>query len=731
MTYMSGRGHQRGRNSSLSLERKPFLSAAVEKISRDEGEREREEEVGWKTRSLHTLAQNKDDMAGGAHYLELSRLPVSFEPLEEVESAFFDQSNFQMFCVQHGFTDVRVKGLREEDSFKITIPARGPVSTIKFSPGSPRVLSVQRRKTSVEFVNIFSDQSTERSLPLRNSGNSEILGFYWVFKNEYVVLVSTAGVELYQCNPYRMAFKLVKSFNLNISWAIFSHKQLVLVVCSRGQASLHPFVFKEGTSSVVSRLPRFEVDLPTSREVRPVLMEREVMIASLYGTLYVAVMRGSAQAGQGAEVLLYQLLSEAPARLAHVLSIDMSGRFTLSMVDNLVVVHHQGMKTSLLFDIAYEGELPPATNAASYRRHSPILAPLSIAPTQLEVRRRRSRGGSPAERTLTSASLTPRELADPDQTLTSASLTPKELVVPELYSPKWVFFPPNIIVEAQHGVIWELKLNLSAVSNMMSDKCVLLQFLLMRRGGKEVILQVFSDSLEPGRQSSLGVLGGMFDQISHAYKTTTTPSSETSVKKYEVCVLQKDIYTQVFVPFVDRKDMQYKFLVAVVVEYIRSLNKLAITVEHFLLELIMNLLIENKCYYQLHQFLQYHVISDSKPLAFLLLSRELVYPPATQLAMDMFKRLSTADSEIIDILLTRGQILTALRFIKSTDKVDSVSARQFLEAAANEDDKSLFYTVYTFFVARNMRLRRRPDFPPDEHCLPHEALFKKWFGDKT
>ena len=646
-------------------------------------------------------------MAGGAHYLELSQLPVSFDPLDEVESAFFDQSNFQMFCVQHGFTDVKVKGLREEDSFKITIPARGPVSTIKFSPGLPRILSVQRRKTSVEFVNIFADNSTERSLPLKNN-NAEILGFYWVFKNEFVVVVTSSGVELYQCNPYRMTFKLMKTFNINISWAIFSHEHLILIVCTRGHASLHPFIFKDGTASLISRLPKFDVEIVSSRESRPILMEREVMVVSLYRTIYVAVMRNSPQANQGAEVLLYTLHAEAPARLAHVLNIDMTGRFTLSVVDNLVVVHHQGWKTSLLFDISYEGE-----QVGSFKRHQPMLAPLSIAPTRVELRKRRSTGGTNIDQSVT----------------TSMASTTRELV-PELYSPKWVFFPPNIIVDAQHGVIWKLELNLQAVSNMMTDKCILLQFLLMRQGGKEVILQVFRESLEPGRQASLSIIGGMFDQISHAYKLMTTGSPDMD-KKYEVSVSQKDVYTQVFVPFVDHKEMPYKFLVAVVVEYIRSLNKLAIVVEHFLFEMVMNILIENKCFYQLHQFLQYHVISDSKPLAFLLLSRELVYPPATQLAMDMFKRLSTADNEIIDILLTRGQILTALRFIKSTNNVDSVSARQFLEAAANEDDKTLFYTVYTFFVGRNMRLRKKPEFPPDEQCQPHEALFKKWFKDGT
>ena len=109
-------------------------------------------------------------MAGNTHYLWLEQVPVTFDPLDQLESAFFDPNNFQMFCVQHGYTDVRVKGLTEEDSFKITLPARGPVSTIKFSAGHPKILSVQRRKASVEFVNIFAENSTEKSLPIKSNG---------------------------------------------------------------------------------------------------------------------------------------------------------------------------------------------------------------------------------------------------------------------------------------------------------------------------------------------------------------------------------------------------------------------------------------------------------------------------------------------------------------------------------------------------------------------------------
>lgn len=36
--------------------------------------------------------------------------------------------------------------------------------------------------------------------------------------------------------------------------------------------------------------------------------------------------------------------------------------------------------------------------------------------------------------------------------------------------------------------------------------------------------------------------------------------------------------------------------------------------QHYLYEMIINILVRNNCFYQLHQFLQYHVLQDSKPL---------------------------------------------------------------------------------------------------------------------
>ena len=671
-------------------------------------------------------------MAGGSgHYLELSQVPIRFDPLDQVQSAFFDQTNFQMFCIKHGFADVRVKGLAEEDNFKITIPALGPVSTIKFSPGTPRILAIQRRKCSVEFVSIFSDDRKEQSLPLK-PGNADIIGFYWVFKNEYLVLITSNGVELYQCNPYRMQFKLVKNYNIPISWAIFSPEELVLVVCVKGSSVIYPFWFRQGVNTPVIKLPKFEVDISNGQDPKglPLVQEREVVIMNLYGVQYVAVIRnigtgmdaslsrsvviggGDSTAGRSgsgpdvnsmragrAEVILYQLSVDVAAKVTHVLDIDFNARFTLSVVDNLVVVHHQHWKTSMLFDIAFGGE-----QVGSIKRHKAIIAPLSIAPIKLIPPK-----NSPRD--------SPRSVDK--VSLESLSDTTTE-IFPELYSTKWIFFQPNVVIDVQYGVIWRLRLNLVTISSMMNDKSEMVQLLLHREGGKDVILSVFQDCLEPGRQINLSVLGVMFDLINQAHKADAD-------MKYKVDITQRDVYTRLFIPFEDRKDMPYRFLVAVVIEYIRSLNKAQIPIEHFIFELLMNVLVENKCFYQLHQFLQYHIISDSKHLATILLSKELIYSPATQLAMDMFKRLAIADGELIDILLSRGQILTALRYIKATERIDTVSAKQFLEAAANEDDAMLFYTVYKFFEERNVRLRKKPEFLPEEQCQTYEEMFRKLF----
>ncbi|GFO37115.1 hypothetical protein PoB_006362000 [Plakobranchus ocellatus] len=303
----------------------------------------------------------------------------------------------------------------------------------------------------------------------------------------------------------------------------------------------------------------------------------------------------------------------------------------------------------------------------------------------------------------------------------------------ELYSANWIVFQPDIVIDAKLGCLWTLKLNLGPLVTMIPDKDRLIQFLLYRKDSKPVILSVCAQMLVPGHQASLQSLAKVYDLLNHTYKQyqelDTIDASPISSRK--VIVEQSDMFTHVFSVFEEYKDIKYKFMVAVLIEYIRSLNQFNISVQHYLYELIINILVHNNCFYQLHQFLQYHVLSDSKPLACLMLSLESVYPPAHQLALDMLKRIQTANEEIIEVLLSKHQLLPALRFIRSVGIVDTVSSRKFLEAALSTKDNMLFYTVFKFFEQRNQKLRGSPRFQSGEHCEQYVKLFENLFGQEA
>lgn len=112
----------------------------------------------------------------------------------------------------------------------------------------------------------------------------------------------------------------------------------------------------------------------------------------------------------------------------------------------------------------------------------------------------------------------------------------------------------------------------------------------------------------------------------------------------------------------------------------------------------------------MHQFLQYHVFSDSKHLACLLLSIHKQYQYSIQLGLDMLKRLQTADEEIVEVLLSQFQVIRALEYIEKNLDINSISARKFLEVAYNTKDPKTFHQVYKFLQLRNLNLRGSAEF---------------------
>lgn len=644
----------------------------------------------------------------GEHYLELCENPVQFENASSVNNVFFDEANKQVFAVRSGgATGVVVKGPDDKSSVAFRMDDKGEVKCIKFSIGN-KILAVQRTPKSVDFINFMPDYPHLEFSQECKTKNATVLGFCWINWNE-IVFITDQGIEYYQVLPEKRSVKLLKSQSINVNWYQYCPETAVLLLSTTVQGNvLQPFAFKNGAMSKMSKI---EIELPVvPKPAKLSLSERDVAVATIYGQLYVMYLKHHSRAANSAEVVLYHLPREGSCKKSHVLKLNTTGKFALNVVDNLVVVHHQSSQTSILFDINLR-DPDLAVNV-----HQPVLPARSIHPYR--------------------------------NPLSGPAAVPTQPPVPcELYSSSWSVFQPDIIISASEGYLWYLQVKLPPAVNLLQDKGKLMEFLLRRRDCKMVILSVCSQMLEAEGKGSLPVVAIVFDKLNQVYKDyleaehaysvvmESGPSRGSAAQKRPVrtqaVIDQSDMYTHVLSSFTERKGVSHKFVIAVLMEYIRSLNQHQINVQHYLYELVIKTLVQHNLFYMLHQFLQYHVLSDSKPLACLLLSLESTYPPAHQLALDMLKRLSTANDEIVEVLLSKQQVLGALRFIRSVGSHDNASARKFLDAARLTEDPLLFYTVFRSFQQRNQRLRASPAFNPGEHCEDHVTHFKELFGEQA
>ncbi|KAA0704735.1 hypothetical protein E1301_Tti000950 [Triplophysa tibetana] len=629
------------------------------------------------------------------YYLELSENPVQFENASSVNNVFFDEANKQVFAVRSGgATGVVVKGPDDKSSVAFRMEDKGEVKCIKFSLGN-KILAVQRTLKSVDFKNFIPDYPHLEFSHECKTKNASILGFCWTNWNE-VVFITDQGIEFYQVLPDKRTLKLLKSQNINVNWYVYCPETAVLLLSTTVQGNvLQPFAFKTAT---MSKMTKFEIELPVvPKPAKLSLSERDIAVATIYDQLYVMYLKHHSRTtnSPGAEVTLYHLPREGTCKKTHVLKLNTTGKFALNVVDNLVVVHHQSSQTSLIFDIKLRESEGPVS------AHQPVLPARSINPCK----------------------------------------------IPLTDSSSWSVFQPDIIISASEGYLWYLQVKLQPTLNLLQDKGKLMDFLLRRRDCKMVILSVCSQMLVGANKGNLSVVATVFDKLNQVYKeyldaeqayTTAMESgpsrSSMSYKRpvrTQAVIDQSDMYTHVLSEFTERKGVNHKFIIAVLMEYIRSLNQFQISVQHYLYELVIKTLVQHNLFYMLHQFLQYHVLSDSKPLACLLLSLESTYPASHQLSLDMLKRLSTANDEIVEVLLSKQQVLGALRFIRSVGGHDNISARKFLDASRQTSDTMLFYTIFRFFEQRNMRLRGNPVFNQGEHCEEHVAYFKQVFGESA
>lgn len=584
-------------------------------------------------------------------YLELSSNPIRFEAVGQLTNVFFDDSNRQVFTVRSGgVMGVVVKGPDENSSLNFRMEDHGAVISIKFSLDQ-KVLAVQRTYTSVEFMN-FSGTAIEQEYSQSCKKNSMILGFVWSHHNE-VALVTDHGIELYLVIPEKRTLKALKYVSLTVQWFVWCSCNKLALLASGHGSQLQPVQFKPGSAS---KLPKVET------EQGRMMLERDVTLATLYNIPAILILRH--QSGpHTAEVIVHTLSGpgQAPVK-SHVLRLGLSGRFAINVVDDLILVHHQASKTSMVFDIALPGE-----SDGSVTYHSPVVPARSMRSFNLHL----PGLGEPLSHTC------------------------------ELYSPNWVVFQPNIVIDAKLGCLWYIALCLTTLCKQIKDLSTCVQLVLKRTGGKEVLLKLLHNAINRP-QPPLASIQESFNHINTVYRQwaeaelqsqTALPAgshmSHKPVSAPRVLIDQNDIYHQVLQGLSD--DANPSCIEWVLLAYIKSLTEHGILAQHHLNEMLITTLVRRGKYTSLHQLLQYGVVTDSKPLACLLLSLGNLHPAASQLALDMLARMH-ATEEQQEVLLSQGEVLSAIR-ISSTD----ISARKFLHAAQNTNDPSLFHSTLFYF----------------------------------
>ncbi|XP_046830140.1 regulator of MON1-CCZ1 complex isoform X2 [Vespa velutina] len=641
----------------------------------------------------------KEKEGNDDYYLELSSDPIKFESVSCLTNVFFDDYKQQVFAVRSGgVTGVLVKGPNQNIIFRME--DKGPVISIKFSPDM-NILAIQRTNTSVEFMN-FSSSHEPDGIEYSQSckgRTATILGFVWTHGNE-ILFVTDQGVELFQVNPEKRITKTLKSSNLMINWFVFCPKSYLVLLSTGTVGNLMQALHV--TPGNIQKFTKFEMEPSTTKPGKLAVSERDVALAVLYGTPCIIVLRHQPGANRSvgtAFVYVYTIHKMLTIKKSHILKLDASGRFAINVVDNLIIVHHQASKTSMIFDI-----MLPGVSDGTVIHHTSVASAKSIKPYNLVV---------------------------PGATLSDELLQPCQLL-----------FQPNIVIDVKLGCLWYIELRLEVLIKLIKDKVLLVEFLMQRSNAKQILIQVLQQFMTE-LPISLMDIPAIFDKINPVYRNylekeiqnqigtplqnnTKNGSTTTENYKYKLKIEQSDMYS-IILPKFPENTIEPKMIVWVLLEYIRSLTEHGIPVEHYLHELVITTLVHRKAYYQLHQLLQYHVVADSKHLACLLLSLENLYPAAHQLALDMLKRLGNAHEEIIEVLLSKGHILAALRYVRSVGMIDQVSARKFLEAAKVSNDATLFHSVFKFFEQRNLRLRNTTAFTRGEHCQPYVQHFKYLF----
>lgn len=463
----------------------------------------------------------------------------------------------------------------------------------------------------------------------------------------------------------------------------------------------------------------------------------EIVLGTMYDHLYLVHNCAMKQ-----EVIMYKLKSDGffKERTMNLFSL---GALQCSIIDSLFVVHNTMNKMSMIYDVALPYE-------------NPLTYPQPIAPYK------------------------PYSVQSEMKSSEPTSVT--------LYSDKWRYLMPNIIMDLECGFVFELNvfltdfpLRLKMHSQEESD-IELIRFFSRRIGGKWKLIETIRNycCVKP-----LTTCMSMFKFICRVYlewiRSRTSSKSEVyddegewsmvgkdrvkpdnfksnvilnyvqnpvvedemkqspvimgvdqqeselnlSQSQYGYTVLdQQDMWKNVFCELESSNGCSLTNLFTLLLEYMRALRALKIRVSDYIQRLAIEVLIKDGRFNMLHQYIQYKIIMDSRNIALQILSIEDKYKPAFQIAMDMLIRCGD-HSVICEVLIARKKIGHALS-VMHNNSIKSIPFNVIFEGIIQQNDDLLFYNAFEIIrkIQGNNEFTKRPDM--EEYI----KLYKEKFGSE-
>ncbi|KAF8385259.1 hypothetical protein PRIPAC_74401 [Pristionchus pacificus] len=638
--------------------------------------------------------------------LQLGDECVTFEKGSSLAETFYDNLNERICTVRgNGAMGISGKKVRAKDPvISLRIRDLGRIHIIKFSKND-KYLAVQRHENSVDIVvvDVHSPISSHEVTQTCKMKTAKIKGIEWITNNQFL-LITTQGLELYQIDERKHSIKLLKTLNSMQEWSVYNPAtSLLILAAGPAHSQLQPIVIKGGQ---FVRLTRFDVDFGVSNS-NTHLQEQNVSVEILYGRLYLRTLRFSRRDSSVSDVALYEIPTDpnvAP-RLRYVLGLGLPGMFGVHVIDSLVIVHLQQQRRSLVFDIAIR---PEETNQWAVMEMEMYPAPALLTLT----------GGLP--------------------------LSP-------LYSHQWVIFSPDIVIDPEAGLFSRVTLQPEKAVQRIKNTMTLLHFLLNRSTGKKAALNQLCEAVNR-RALRQRELCAIFDLVNGRLAAATAPVDAVPVSREKALearsplsipahswqlVTQEELQSHVLIPASEREDGESKrYLANAQLAYIRSLRKNAVDIDPYLNDSLVETLVAAGETSRLYQLVNYRTISDSKPLAFLLLSYETRYPPLFQYltsasivsnssfflsrphapadrkrrlfsttevigmclkrGVDMLMRSGTAADEMAEVLLAKGQLVEALRYLDTSALSDRPSTAVRILESAPKTDRPIWHALHNF-----------------------------------